>query len=131
MEPVPDAAVLQDEVGDDACAVAESDQSEQGFVSVSLCGDVRGDAEVAEPPVGDVSHQSVSGEYERLVGGGKLHVCPWWVGLDEDEGGVGDGAGEEGCRNAGRQGCDGEVGLTVVEEREGGCRVTGPHRDVH
>lgn len=38
LEPVPDAAVPQDEVRDDAGAVVESDQGEQGFVSVGLCG---------------------------------------------------------------------------------------------
>ncbi|WP_326726496.1 hypothetical protein [Streptomyces phaeochromogenes] len=39
VEPGADAALLEDEAGDDADAVAQSDQGEQGFVAVGFGGD--------------------------------------------------------------------------------------------
>jgi hypothetical protein len=118
-------AVLQDKIGDDARAVAQGDQCEQGFVTVGLGSDVRVDTQVSEPLVCGSSYESLPWEDEGLRRGGELLVGQRRPGLNEAERGLWDLPGEHGGGNPGWEGCDGKVDLALVEQGEGGCGVAG------
>jgi hypothetical protein len=119
--------VLQDKIGDDARAVAESDQGEERFMAVGLGSDVRADTQVSEPLVCGSAYESLSWQDEGLRRGGELIVGRSGAGLDEDERSVCDLPGEYGGGNPCWEGCDGKVGLDLVEQgKGGGVRGTVP-----
>lgn len=120
-----ESAVLQDKIGDDARAVAQSDKGEQRFMAFGLGSDVRMDAQVSEPLVCGSAHESLPWQDEGLRCGGELLVGQRGPGLDEDERGLRDLPGEHGGGNPGWEGCDGKVGLALVEQGKGGCGVAG------
>lgn len=131
VEPGADAAVLEDEAGDDADAVAQRDQGEQGFVAVGFGGDAGGVAEAFEPLVGCRTDGSLPWEDEGLFGGGQLACRRCGVGLDEEERGACDLPGQQSGGDAGGEGGDGEFGFAVVQEGEGGCGVASAYGDAH
>jgi hypothetical protein len=117
--------VLQDKIGDDARAVAQSDQGEQRFVAVGLGSDVRMDTQVSEPLVCGSAYESLPWQDEGLRRGGELPVGQLGPGLDEDERALCDLPREQGGGDPGWEGCDGKVGLALVEQGKGGRGVAG------
>ncbi len=123
--------MLQDEIGDDARAVTQSDQGEQRFMAVGLGGDVWTDTQLSEPLVCGSARESLPWQDEGFIRGSELPVGRRDAGLDEDERTPCDLPGEQGGGNPGWKGCDGKVGFALVEQGKGGRGVTGAQGDAH